>query len=238
MIKSKAVTFGGWALIVGALSFTAVFTYLAITFNYPDVLDGPANEVLPALRGGGDAMRAIWAVYAFLPLAFVPAGIGTYHALKAADEGTMRLGMHMATISALASMLGLMRWPSIHWALAAFYEQADAAQQAVVTAVFNGLNVYLGNYIGEFLGELTFGLWLLLTAVTMFKSRHFPRWMAYMGLLTSVLGLIQMFRNVTDIVLPVNEVFNYLLPLWLLVLGIGVLRFARNHEGFSLQNEN
>lgn len=230
MTKRNATVLGGWALIFGAVAFTAVFTYLAINFDYPDVLDGRAVEVLPALRAGGVPMRAVWAVYAFLPLAFIPAGIGTYHALKSADEGLMRLGMHLATVSALASMLGLMRWPSIHWTLAAFYEGAEPAQQAVISAIFDGLNLYLGNYIGEFLGELAFGLWFLLTAVTMLGARHFPRWMAYFGLIAAALGLIQMFRNVTDAVLPANTVFNYLLPLWLIVLGVGVLRYGTEQQ--------
>jgi hypothetical protein len=48
--------------------------------------------------------------------------------------------------------LGLMRWPSIHWGLAASYLQAGPDARIRVHAVFTGLNLYLGNYIGEFLG--------------------------------------------------------------------------------------
>ena len=42
---------GGVALVTAALSFTAVFLYLASRFNYPEVLDAPAAEAeLVALR--------------------------------------------------------------------------------------------------------------------------------------------------------------------------------------------
>ena len=40
---------GGIALVAGAIGFLAVFAYLAARFNYPEVLDGSAEDVLPAL---------------------------------------------------------------------------------------------------------------------------------------------------------------------------------------------
>ena len=35
---------GGAALIAGSLGFIAVFSYLASSFGYPDVLDEPASR--------------------------------------------------------------------------------------------------------------------------------------------------------------------------------------------------
>jgi hypothetical protein len=35
-----------------------------------------------------------------------------------------------------------------------------------------------------------------------------------------------MFRNVTDVVAPVASMNNYLLPLWMIVFGVGLLRFG------------
>ena len=40
---------GGISLIGGALAFLGVFSYLAARFQYPEVLDGSAPEVLPVL---------------------------------------------------------------------------------------------------------------------------------------------------------------------------------------------
>ena len=37
-----AVRAGGWALVLAAILFIAVFSYLAATFDYPGVLDRPA----------------------------------------------------------------------------------------------------------------------------------------------------------------------------------------------------
>jgi hypothetical protein len=50
------VRMGGAALVAAARGFMGVFTYLAVRFNYPDVLDAPAAEALPALLAmGGEA---------------------------------------------------------------------------------------------------------------------------------------------------------------------------------------
>ena len=74
---------GGIALVGGAVAFLGVFSYLAATFNYPDVLDGRAGDVLPALRATGDSGRAAWAFYSILPLIWIPAGVGAFEALRA-----------------------------------------------------------------------------------------------------------------------------------------------------------
>lgn len=224
MKQVATIKVGGWAAVVGAVAFTAVFTYLAINFDYPDVLDGAAQTVLPNLRSGGSTMRAVWALYAFLPLLFIPAGVGSFYALKEKAAGLMHIGLMFAILSALATMLGLMRWPSIHGALAAGYAQAAAEQRVVIVAFFDGLNFYLGTYIGEFLGELSFGLWFLISALVMLQDGRFPKWIGWFGIVTTGLGFIQMFRNLTDVVDPVNEIYNYLFPLWLLIFGAAMLR--------------
>ncbi|HEV8660263.1 MAG TPA: DUF4386 family protein [Thermoanaerobaculia bacterium] len=181
------VRVGGFALVVGAVAFLAVFAYLAALFNYPDVLDGSAATVLPALLATGAKGRAAWAFYAFLPLIWIPAGVGAFHALRHAGEASMRLAVQFAALAALSMMLGLMRWPSIHWELAKAYATAGTEQRAVFEALFLGLNRYLGNYIGEFLGELSVSIFFLLSAAAMLRTAGaFPRWVGYLGVLTAL----------------------------------------------------
>jgi len=48
--------------------------------------------------------------------------------------------------------------------------------------------------------------------------------MGVLGIVTALAGLVGMFRNVTPLVDPVAEVNNYLLPLWMIVFGVGLLR--------------
>jgi hypothetical protein len=226
----RTVRAGGWALILGALAFVAVFAFLAARFDYPGILDGPAEVVLPKLLATGTTGRLAWVIYSLLPLIWIPAGAGAYYALRRTHPGAMLLGLQAAMLAALGMMLGLMRWPSIHWRLAQFFEQADPAQREVVSAVFDGLNSYLGNYLGEFLGELSFSAFFLLSSWALLRSRVVPIWVALLGLLTGLSGLVGMLRNLTPAVASVAAVNNYLLPLWMIVFGIALLRLHTGEQ--------
>jgi hypothetical protein len=220
-----SIRVGGLALIVGALAFMGVFAFLAARFDYPAILDGPADTVLPKLLATGASGRAVWALYAFLPLIWLPAGVGAYLALRRSHPGAMLLALQCAVMAAISMMVGLMRWPSIQWRLAELYAMADPGQKQVLGSIFDGLNTYLGNYIGEFLGELCVAGFFLLSSWALLRSRATSRIVAGFGLITGAGGLIGMFRNLTPTVTGVAAVNNYLLPLWMIVFGIVLLRY-------------
>jgi uncharacterized protein DUF4386 len=225
MRSTATIRAGGVFLIGGALAFMGVFAFLAARFNYPQVLDGTADQVLPSLLATGTMGRAVWAVYGFLPLIWIPAGVGAFHALRGVREGSMRIAMLFTVVAAISMMLGLLRWPSIHWTLAEAYANGADADRAAISAVFAGLNSFLGNYVGEFLGELSFSLFFLLSGLAMLSpGARFPRWIGYLGVFTAAVGMIGMLRNVTDVVAPVAAVNNYLLPLWMIIFGVALLR--------------
>lgn len=219
------VRVGGAFLIGGALAFMGVFAFLAARFNYPQVLDGDAAQVLPNLLATGTTGRAVWAIYGFLPLIWIPVGVGAFHALRDVREGSMRVAMLFALVSAVSMMLGLLRWPSIHWTLARAYAAGTDADRMAISTTFAGLNSFLGNYVGEFLGELSFSLFFLLSGLAMLaRGSRYPRWVGYLGILTAVAGMIGMFRNVTGVVDPIAAVNNYLLPIWMIVFGVALVR--------------
>jgi hypothetical protein len=214
---------GGWSLIAAAVGFMAVFSYLAARFDYPAVLDGTASDVLPRLLALGGTGRAVWVVYAFLPLLLIPAASGAYAALRDAAPGAMRAALVFSVLAAVSMLLGLARWPSVHWELARAYATASPDARLAIDAVFSGLNVYLGNFIGEFLGELSLNAFFVLSAVALLRSGR--RWLGYGGLAAGVVGLLAAFRNVTPAVGPIADVNNYVLPLWLIVMGTVLLRW-------------
>ena len=217
---------GGLSFVVGALAFVSVFSYLAANFDYPGILDGGASEVLPRLRAGGPTMRAIWALYAFLPLLLVPGAVGAYFACPS-SRGRMTLALVAASLGSLAMCLGLMRWPSIHWALADAYAQSGVEAKGSLAAVFLGLNVYLGNYIGEFLGEVCLAFFFLLAGLSLLNEKQFPKWLGWCGVAFAFLFVLGAFRNVTPAVQPVADVNNALLPLWMVVLGVSLVWHSR-----------
>jgi hypothetical protein len=217
---------GGSSLIAGAIAFVAVFSYLAASFDYPQILDGSAADVLPRLRAGGELMRAVWAIYALLPLLLAVGAVGVSFALPS-SRGLATLGAVFATIGALAMCLGLMRWPSVHWVLAEAYESGGPDARHAIAAVFSGLNLYLGNYVGEFLGELCLGLFFLLSGLALRAESRFPAWLGIAGVTFALLFLAGALRNFAPQVQLIADANNYLLPLWLTILGVAVIRFHR-----------
>jgi hypothetical protein len=193
--------------------------------------------VLPALLATGAAGRFAWSLYALLPLIWLPAGVGAFEALRTRAEGGMRLALLFASLAAISMMLGLFRWPSIHWELARAWVSAAPAERATIGVLFDGLNRYLGNFIGEFLGELSFSVFFLLSAMAMLRTPEFPRWVGWWGAATAVLGLAGMFRNVTQVVAPVADANNYLLPLWMIGFGVSLLRYGRPRDPRHLRLE-
>lgn len=222
MQNRKTILVGGISLITGALAFVFVFFYLAANFDYPKILDGKAAEVLPRLLQGGPIMRAVWVIYALLPLFLIPASVGTYVACPA-SRGRMTAALVFASLGSFAMCMGLMRWPSINWALADIYPHVGPETQLSLEAVFNGLNVYLGNYIGEFLGEICLAFFFLLSGFSLFDETRFPKWIGWSGIGFSILFLVGAFRNVASSVQFVADVNNGLLPFWMLVLGIALV---------------
>lgn len=219
-----AAAVGGVTLALAAVAFVAVFSILAARFGYPDVLDGDAATVLPRLLALGESGRLVWAVYALIPLLLVPAGVGAEAALGGRAPGATRAAAVFAWLAALAMMLGLMRWPSVHWELARAWDGAGPEARAALATVFKGLNVYLGNWLGEFLGELCLNLFFALTAWALTRAGGRVAVLGWVGLAKSAIGFVAMFRNVAPAVAPVSDVENLLLPLWMIVFGVTLAR--------------
>ncbi len=217
---------GGASFIAGALAFVSVFTYLAVNFDYPDILDGAAADVLPRLLGGGSAMRSVWAIYAFLPLFLIPGAVGACFSCPS-SRACMNLAVIFCCIAAFAMCLGLMRWPTIHWALADAWRLAGDETRLGLDAMFNGLNLYLGNYIGEFFGESMLALFFLLTGLSMLAETRIPRWLGRCGIGFSVMFFAGAFRNVASEAQIIADVNNGLLPLWMVVLGVALIRYSK-----------
>jgi hypothetical protein len=75
-------------------------------------------------------------------------------------------------------------------------------------------------------------VFFLLSGLAMLvKGARFPRWVGYLGVLTAVAGGIGMFRNVTSVVDPVAGVNNYLLPLWMIIFGVALIRHPEVKPG-------
>lgn len=211
----------GAALIAGSLAFVAVFTYLAATFGYPDVLDRKAAEVLPLLAAGGLKLRLVWFAYGALPLVFVFAGVASGRILDRHAPAFRTLGVGAAVLAGFAMTTGLLRWPTIEWALAQHWQEAPSVDHGALSAVFDASNLFLGNLLGEFVGEVCVAIWFLTLAVAWWRQGR--RFGAGGGIAVAVVMAVGALRNATHWVEPVAQVSNLALPVWLVFVG-GALR--------------
>ncbi len=220
-----ATLIGGSSLIAATLLFSAVFVYLARSFGYPEVLDLPAAEVLPKLLALGPSGRAVWVLYGLIPLLLIPTAVGVYAAGRQAAPLLARAAVIMAVLSAMTMMAGLLRWPSLHWQLALAYTDASPGAREAIAAAFAASNSYLGNFIGEFLGELFLNTFFLFASITLARSASpSRRWLVLAGSAASLLGGLAMLRNATPWVEPIAALNNVVLPVWMLVLGVALVR--------------
>lgn len=113
--------------------------------------------------------------------------------------------------------------------LAAHFEYPDILEGSI-EAIFNGLNLYLGNYIGEFLGETALATFFLLAGLSLFNEPRFSRWLGWLLMSFAVLFGIGAFRNVTRTVQFVADVNNALLPLSMIALGMSLVWYATHSD--------
>jgi hypothetical protein len=213
----------GVVLIVCSLAFVAVFAYLAKTFGYPDVLRQEADAVLPALLAGGGKLRAVWFIYAALPLGIVFAGASSAPLLASAGRWLRRIGVGAAVVAGFAMATGLLRWPTLEWKLAQAWATADLPQTRHVLAdAFDSSNFVLGNIVGEFVGEICLAIWFLTVALAFRADGR--RALAGIGAAAAIVLAVAAFRNITPAVALVARINDVTLPLWLLTLGIVFLR--------------
>jgi hypothetical protein len=114
--------------------------------------------------------------------------------------------------------------------LAGAYAQSGADTKESLSAVFLGLNLYLGNYVGEFLGEVCLAFFFLIAGLSLVKEPRFPNWLGWCGMAFAVLFVIGAFRNVSPVVQPVADINNGLLPLWMVVLGVSLIWYSRKSQ--------
>jgi hypothetical protein len=216
---------GGCSLIAATVLFAAVFVYLGNAFDYPAVLDKPAAEVLPRLLSLGPTGRAVWVLYGLIPFLLIPTAMGVEAAAREAAPRTARAAVIVAVLAAASMSVGLLRWPSLHWQLALAYPSASSPARETIAIVFAASNSYLGNFIGEFLGELFLNAFFLCSALSLVNAEGpSRRWLLYAGSAAALLGGVAMCRNVTPLVGPIAALNNAVLPLWMLVLGVSLMR--------------
>ncbi|MEV0548269.1 DUF4386 family protein [Nocardia salmonicida] len=149
-------------LLIGApILMNLAFVGLGTTFDYPDVLQLPATEVLARFRAEQTTIVTLFTLLAAAACAFVPLSV----LIGRLDSSpTMRWAVRAGVAAALVQTIGLLRWPLLVPTLT----DADT---------FERQHALLGTLLGETAGYTLTAIW---TALVIAALRT-PRWFAALG---------------------------------------------------------
>jgi hypothetical protein len=207
-------------LIAAAILANLGFTALGSIFNYPDVLDEPAGDVLASFRDQEGAVSAWFAVLALSAALFAPIAIGVG---RLAPTRLMRVAVRVGIAAAVVQVIGLLRWPILVPGYASDAASGDAAVAAAARDSFRTASDILGTAIGETLGYLLTATWTVLVIVAL--GRHFAgRWFRVLGVVSAALVLVGVLSPLN---LPVVDTANFagyvLWSIWLIAFGVVIL---------------
>jgi hypothetical protein len=172
-----------YLLIAAALLTNIAFTALGSVFNYPDVLDEPAREVLAEFRSSQRSISAWFLVLALSAALFAPIAIGVG---RLSPSRSMRVAVRVGVAAAAVQVVGLIRWPVLVPGYAADASSADPATARAAEDSFRTAHALLGTAIGETLGYLLTALWTVLVLVAVGRA-YSGRWFRLLGGAAAVL---------------------------------------------------
>lgn len=208
-------------LVAGAVGANAAFLGLGSTFDYPDVLQLPAAEIVARF----DATRATtMAWFALLALSAGALGPAAVLLRRAGRGGAARWSARVGVAAAVVQVIGLSRWLVLVPGLAdrALDPSASAGQRADALDTFHTAHTWLGTALGETAGYALTATWTVLVLAALDRL---PGWVRALGAGSAALiasgVLIPLDVPGTDLA---NFVGYVLWSVWLVALAVCLVR--------------
>jgi Domain of unknown function (DUF4386) len=222
----------GVLLLILPVAYNGLYTLLARSFDYPDILRQPTSQILDQFAAGGSRLVLTWWGFAMSAVLLAPAAVLLSATLADANPTILALASAIGLLAALVQFLGLIRWPFAvpHLARTAADPTATAATRDAVEVTFQTLNRYLGVAVGEHLGYLFTGLWTALAGIALIQSNVLHPLFGIVGLLLAPLFVLGSLEFVGPFEPRGWKLAGTLVPfayigwsIWLLALGVGLL---------------
>jgi hypothetical protein len=211
-------------LILAAVLANVGFTALGSVFNYPDVLDEPAGQVLAAFRDNRGAVSGWFSVLALSAALLAPIAIGVG---RLSSQRAMRIAVPVGIMAAVVQVIGLLRWPILVPGYASDAASTNAGVAAAARDSFTTASDVLGTALGETLGYLLTAAWTVLVVVALGR-RYAGRWLQVLGAGSAVLVLGGVLSPLGLPVIDTANFFGYVLwSLWLIALAVVILVHER-----------
>jgi hypothetical protein len=215
-------------LILAAVLANVAFTALGSIFNYPDVLDEPAGQVLASFRDHESAVSGWFVVLALSAALLAPIAVGVG---RLASTRTMRIAVRVGIAAAVVQVIGLLRWPVLVPGYASDAASPDSSVASAAVDSFSTAHDILGVAIGETAGYLLTGTWTLLVIVALGR-RFAGRWFRLLGGASASLVLVGVLSPLD---LPGVDAANFLgYVLWSVwLVGFAVVIVLRERRSRS-----
>ena len=225
----------GALLIAVPLVFTAGFTGLQLTFDYPDILRRPGGEVLTRFASAGPDLHLYWYAMMAAALGMIPATVAAGLHYWKRDSLIAGLSIAFGVLAGLVQALGLIRWVLLVPGLASAYVAPGAAEidKAMAVSIFDATNLYLGVGVGEHLGYLFTGIWTVLVSALLFANRRILSVSGFVLSLGVLAGMAEPFGM--PMAADINAIGYSLWALWSLVLGVALLFEGRTIHAAATQ---
>jgi hypothetical protein len=210
---------GALFVLEAVLSFLPLLI-LGPAIGWPASLRHPADAQLLAIAAKPDAVRWGYSIYLLYSVLIAPVAV-LVAARVCGLRGTFAaMIVSFGALSALARVVGILRWLTVMPVMAGAYATSDASARAMIETVFIALNSY-GGGIGELLGVALFGgLWLLLAMIAALRTAALPRWLVGFGILAAALQLALCLPTVgIAITVPIAAAVT-VFALWLIAFGV------------------
>lgn len=223
---------GGLLIMQWLLMFTAL-GILAPSINWPASLDQPASEMLPLIIEQRTAVALGYTSYFGSALLLIPIALLLAHVLRASESALVRVATGIGVLAGFAKLIGIGRWLYLMPSLAAAYvdPQTSAAARDAIAVNYVAFNAF-GGGIGEVLGvTLLSGVWTALIAVHLLRRVNgtpFVRVLGGTGLLAAGLLLVGLAEVYGIGLGPILIVQGFAWQMWMLALGIFLLRLHPN----------
>lgn len=220
----------GLLLIAGAIGVFIPYTILTIIFEYPLILRQDPGTVLTRFHQGGSRLIFTWWAFALLGLplliAYTKIGQQLEHRL-----GFVKWATNLGVISGIVQIIGLLRWVFVVPVIAGNYVTAtNPVSKEIAVSTFQVIHQLGGVLLGEHLGQLFTIAWTLLISYAFIKLQLFPKWISWLGIVSSLIYLAAQADLFATIIpgFPVWDlaglIGSTLWLLWLLIVGVYFLR--------------
>ena len=203
-------------MVVAVVLANVAFLGLGSVFNYPDILQESADEILAEFRDDEGTIITLFVILALSAALLAPIAILLG---RIAGNELGRWSIWVGIAAAVVQLIGLSRWALIV-PFIADREDTDA---------FETVHTVLGTVVGETLGYLLTATWTVLIIYAL-GQRLAGRWFTYVGLAAAALIALGVL---VPLDVPGTDFANFagyiLWSIWLVVFA--VLIWRRSNAG-------